>query len=117
LSLHKFGSNVVEKCLQFAPEDKRSEILNRFVAMPMVGIGKDVTTLADLMDSKFGNYVVQRVYNMSTAPGKSILISKIKEMGQSGLISLQAGSKAIHVINSLQSQGVKFDFDEANTPN
>ena len=49
---------MVEKCLQFSPEEKRSEILNRFVAMPMIGIGNNVTTLADLMDSKFGNYVV-----------------------------------------------------------
>jgi hypothetical protein len=35
LSLHKNGSNVVEKCLKFAPDERKHEILDRFCALPM----------------------------------------------------------------------------------
>lgn len=33
LSLHKFGSNVVEKCLQHAPEPLKLDLLDRIVSV------------------------------------------------------------------------------------
>lgn len=120
LSLYKSGSNVVEKCLQYAPPDKQQEILDRFVGMPMVksdinifSKGDSEVTLANLMDSKFGNYVIQRVYSMCDKGSKAILVAKIRELGSSGLLNLKAGSKAIHVIKYLEGLGVKFDFMDA----
>lgn len=35
LSLHKFGSNVVEKCLELAPDNRRDLILDRIVGVPV----------------------------------------------------------------------------------
>jgi hypothetical protein len=77
------------------------------VGMPMID---NEVTLATLMDSKFGNYVIQRVYSMCETTAKAILVAKIREMGSSGLLNLRAGSKAIHVINHLEGLGVKFEF-------
>jgi hypothetical protein len=65
LSMHKSGSNVVEKCLKHAPEDRRQDILDRFCGLPLQGTWNDVT-LTSLMDNKFGNYVIQRVYDLSS---------------------------------------------------
>jgi hypothetical protein len=74
LSMHKSGSNVVEKCLKYSPEDRRQDILDRFCGLPLQG--NDVT-LTSLMDNKFGNYVIQRVYDLSSKVGKEILVRKI----------------------------------------
>ena len=75
-------------------------------------IGTETVTLACLMDNKFGNYVVQRVYSMCTMSAKTILVEKIRQMGSSSLLNLSAGSKALHVINHLETLGVKFEFME-----
>jgi hypothetical protein len=74
LSMHKSGSNVVEKCLKYSPEDRRQDILDRFCGLPLQG--NDVT-LTSLMENKFGNYVIQRVYDLSSKVGKEILVRKI----------------------------------------
>lgn len=37
LSLHKYGSNVVEKCLVHAPPEKQTHIVDRLVSVPLVG--------------------------------------------------------------------------------
>ena len=55
LSMHKFGSNVVEKCLMHAPEDLQSEVVDRLVSVP---ISNHSFTIADMMMSKYGNFVV-----------------------------------------------------------
>lgn len=48
LSLHKFGSNVVEKCLELSPDDKRELILDRIIGIP---VANHRLTLIDLMNS------------------------------------------------------------------
>ena len=55
LSMHKFGSNVVEKCLELAPEDKRESLLDCIIGVP---VSNHRLTLIDLMNSQFANYVV-----------------------------------------------------------
>ena len=55
LSLHKFGSNVVENCLKHAPPERQDEILNNIVSVP---ISHSEFTLVDMMNNKYGNYVI-----------------------------------------------------------
>ncbi len=35
LSMHKYGSNVVEKCLQHLSADRKSQIVDRLVSVPI----------------------------------------------------------------------------------
>lgn len=62
LSLHKYGSNVVENCLKHAPDDRKEEILNRLVSVP---ISHHEFTLVEMLNSKYGNYVIQRAYDIA----------------------------------------------------
>jgi hypothetical protein len=60
LSLTKNGSNVVETCLNHAPQDRKTQIIDHLVSVPLTS--PSCATISDLMQSKFGNFVVQRVY-------------------------------------------------------
>lgn len=59
LSLHKFGSNVVEKCLLHSPTDRLPQIVDGLVSVPVNG---GQFTISDMMNSKYGNFVVQKVF-------------------------------------------------------
>jgi pumilio RNA-binding family len=48
LSLHKFGSNVIEKCLEHAPDDKKEVLLDYIIGVP---VSNSRLTLTDLMNS------------------------------------------------------------------
>ena len=61
-SLHKFGSNVVEKCLQFAPDCRKDMILDRIVG---VQVANSEYSLAKMIDNEFANYVVQSAFDIS----------------------------------------------------
>lgn len=96
LSLHKFGSNVVEKCLELSPEDKRELILDRIVGVP---VSNHRLTLTDLMNSQYANYVVQRTFEMSNPQRRGILIFKIEQVVKSGKLVHNKHSK--HVLSYL----------------
>ena len=73
-SLHKFGSNVVEKCLQHAPNRRKHMILDRIVG---VQVANSELCLARMIDNEFANYVVQSAFEISDEQKRSILIQKI----------------------------------------
>mmetsp|Transcript_39159 Transcript_39159/g.37505 ORF Transcript_39159/g.37505 Transcript_39159/m.37505 type:complete len:82 (-) Transcript_39159:423-668(-) len=72
LSLHKFGSNVIEKCLVFGDPKQKEDIINEVVYARINNeegqshaTSYQNNTLNDLIKDKYGNYVIQRVLDMS----------------------------------------------------
>lgn len=53
LSLSKYASNVVEKCLNFATEEQLTAIVSEIVHHPDILV---------LMLNNFGNFVIQKVW-------------------------------------------------------
>jgi pumilio RNA-binding family len=95
--LHKFGSNVVEKCLEHSPQHKKELIVDRIVGVP---VANHRITLVDLINSQYANYVVQRTFDISNQQRREILLKKIEQVLQSGKLVHNKHSK--HVINHLQ---------------
>jgi mRNA-binding protein PUF3 len=62
-SKHKFASNVVEKSIEFAQEDQRSEILRRLTGQDEHG----ESPVLGLMRDQYGNYVIRKL-NASVVP-------------------------------------------------
>lgn len=56
LSMQKYSSNVVEKCLKYAGEERRSCIIKELVNTPR---------LDQIMQDPYGNYVIQAALNNS----------------------------------------------------
>jgi hypothetical protein len=69
LSIQKFSSNVVEKCLQMSDEVERNDIIMHLA---------QVDKLANVMKNSFGNYVVQKALTFCTGEVKQALIDSIK---------------------------------------
>ena len=64
LSMHKFASNVVEKGLEFGSEEQRDVIVCEILAETTEGSGF-AAHLQDMIRDQFGNYVVQKVLDVS----------------------------------------------------
>jgi hypothetical protein len=62
-SKHKFASNVVEKSIEFAQEDQRSEILRRLTGQDESG----ESPVLGLMRDQYGNYVIRK-FKIPTSP-------------------------------------------------
>lgn len=75
-SVHKFASNVMEKCVICGTAEDRKEMVRamRFA----VGSGGEDALIQISMD-KFGNYVVQRLLDVLTGAEKEALVSHLKE--------------------------------------
>ena len=61
MSIHKFASNVIERCLHFGTKDQKDDLINEIVS-------KDDNvhdSLITLVKDKFGNYVVQKMIEYS----------------------------------------------------
>ena len=116
LSLHKFGSNVVEKCLLFAPPFSKFEIIDRIVCVPPMTTSTMANTLEALMQSKYGNYVVQRAFEISDDSRRAILIDKIELVVKMGKVNPKR-AHAKHIFTYLESKfGVYFSFSEKQAP-
>ena len=79
LSNHKFASNVVEKCLQYASEKDKAELIEEFLdlnfdeeaAMNQNGV------LYQMMKDRYGNYVIQKCIEVSQGKQREILMKRI----------------------------------------
>lgn len=76
LSSHKFGSNVIEKCLVHSERKQKEDIILEILQAKVATIdpAEDTQsrssntgqiTLQDLMRDKYGNYVIQRIIDIS----------------------------------------------------
>ena len=62
-SVHKFASNVIEKCITGASEEERQEIFSEIIGTP--GNFNNARILSMVRD-QFGNYVIQRIIDSGT---------------------------------------------------
>ena len=97
MSIHKFASNVIERCLNFGTKEQRDGIIDEIIS-----IDDSVhNSLLGLVKDKFGNYVVQKMIEYSDQEKKEVIIKRI--------ISSQALKKrdgfSKHVINFIEKMG------------
>ncbi|RMZ88638.1 hypothetical protein DV736_g4136, partial [Chaetothyriales sp. CBS 134916] len=73
-SKHKFASNVVEKCIDNADADQRTETFRRLVGPNEQG----QTPVLGLLRDQYGNYVIQKVYSWLQGPDLDALVNEMK---------------------------------------
>jgi len=61
LSINKYGSNVVEKCISFADDEQHELFLNYILCIK----GKKHAPIIEMIKNEFGNYVVQKMIDLS----------------------------------------------------
>ena len=93
LSLLKFSSNVIEKCLEKANKETRKEIIREIISS-----GR----LLELMKSNYGNYVVQKALTLSNEETRKELEVSIKKKINS-LLDKKLKSKWCQILKKLHS--------------
>ncbi|KAH9386259.1 pumilio RNA-binding family [Nematocida major] len=74
-SIHKFASNVMEKCVICGTPDDRRHMLKQ-LRSAVGASGEDM--LVQISMDKFGNYVIQRLLDVLTGPEKELLVGHLK---------------------------------------
>ncbi|KAL5708633.1 hypothetical protein ACHQM5_019404 [Ranunculus cassubicifolius] len=69
LSMQKYSSNVVEKCLKFAGEDRRPRIVQELISD---------SRLDQILQDPYGNYVIQAALSHSKGSAHAALVEAIK---------------------------------------
>lgn len=102
LSIHKYASNVVEKCIEhWEPEDK--QLIIQELLGEKIGVSDQKSehlSLYKMMDNKYGNYVVQKALEEASSEQRHMFNTKIKS---SELIKTQPSNYIKHVINCLDT--------------
>jgi hypothetical protein len=92
LSKHKFASNVVEKCVAFGTYDDRQHIIDEIME-----VNSDSSSpLLAMMKDGFGNYVIQKLLDVTEGEQRSQLIAKIKPQ----LLALKRYTYGKHLASS-----------------
>ncbi|KAJ0738100.1 putative armadillo-like helical, pumilio domain-containing protein [Helianthus annuus] len=73
LSQHKFASNVIEKCLEYADAAARGILIEE-----IIGLGDNSDNLLAMVKDQFANYVIQKVLQTCTADQREVLLGRIK---------------------------------------
>jgi len=73
-SLHKFASNVVEKCVAFANSDQRREILREVLTLDET----QQCTFQKMIKDAYANYVVQKLIDVANQRELQSMVSRIK---------------------------------------
>ncbi|XP_076907690.1 pumilio homolog 5-like [Bidens hawaiensis] len=73
LSQHKFASNVIEKCLEYADSTARGILIEE-----IIGLGDNSDNLLAMVKDQFANYVIQKVLQTCTADEREVLLGRIK---------------------------------------
>jgi len=97
LSLHKFASNVIEKCFKNGGKKEKQEILDELLQVPSSSTSNTAAEssssnnnnnvinnsrnapLMDMMNDQFGNYVVQKIMEMAEGDMRTTLLSFVKQ--------------------------------------
>ena len=101
LSLEKYASNVVERCIE-----KEEEILNNYIKEIV-----DSNRIYDVMRSNYGNYVIQKAIKLSKGENKNILVfnaaKDINKLNDTKLILKWKQILSPH-INELNQEQIKY---------
>ncbi|XP_010545492.1 PREDICTED: pumilio homolog 5 [Tarenaya hassleriana] len=73
MSQHKYASNVVEKCLEYADNAEREVLIEE-----IMGKSEEDNHLLAMMKDQFANYVVQKVLEISKDGQREVLVQRVK---------------------------------------
>jgi hypothetical protein len=100
-SMHKFASNVIEKCIRRASAAQRQAIFSEIIGSP---VRWETARIMRMASDQFGNYVVQRIIEF----GSDLQQSAIYEVVYQNYDELAAEAYARHVISCLEDLGFAF---------
>ena len=107
-SLHKFASNVIEACLGVGNEKQVKDIVKEMLIQDEES--EDNEVIVNLVKDKYGNYVIQKMIEVSDKEDKEIIIQRI--------VNLQAMKKrdgfSKHVMNFIEKMGLVVNNDNGN---
>mmetsp|Transcript_60922 Transcript_60922/g.96840 ORF Transcript_60922/g.96840 Transcript_60922/m.96840 type:complete len:803 (-) Transcript_60922:1475-3883(-) len=116
LSKNKYGSNVVENCLDFATDLQKEVVLNAIINK------KSKQILCEMVKHKYANYVIQRLLNSCNVKQQKRLVNAI-ERNVTNLRTLNYGKHIMDKIKKLKQQtgfqpyGSDANANAANQPN
>jgi transcriptional regulator of NAD metabolism len=73
MSIHKYASNVIERCLHFGSKEEKDRLIDEVILKG----DKMHNSLISLVKDKFGNYVVQKMIEYSDKDKKDEIVKKI----------------------------------------
>jgi len=97
-SIHKFASNVIEKCIRKADEAQKMMIFNEIIGD---GDEYDNDRIERLIKDQFGNYVIQRIIEFGTKNQKNAINNVVNERYD----YITQNSFARHVMTCLSKNG------------
>ncbi|MDP2434839.1 MAG: hypothetical protein Q8P67_03770, partial [archaeon] len=97
LSQHKFASNVVEKCVQYADPPNRNMIIEE-----LIGANQDPSHLITIMKDQYANYVVQKILDYVDNAKREELIARIRPL----LPSLRKYPYAKHIVARVEKESI-----------
>jgi hypothetical protein len=96
LSMQKFASNVVEKCLKLSGVDEaRQDVIREIVASPL---------LPRLLQDSYANYVVQSALTVSHGEVHTSLVEAIKPF-MTALRGTPHGKRILHKLGTVSGGG------------
>jgi hypothetical protein len=100
-SIHKFASNVIEKCIRRASSAQRQAIFAEIVGAPGRWENDRILKMAG---DQFGNYVIQRIIEFGSGLQQTAIYDVVNE----NYDDLAEEVYARHVISRLEDQGFRF---------
>lgn len=100
-SIHKFASNVIEKCIRGASDQEREDIFDEIIG---TSGNFNHPRILSMVEDQFGNYVIQRIIEFGT-PEQQTAVFEVVYDNYDRLYSLQY---ARHVLQRLQHLGFEF---------
>ncbi|KAM6562760.1 hypothetical protein CsatB_022758 [Cannabis sativa] len=73
MSMHKYASNVVEKCLEHGNTEERELLIEE-----ILGVSEENDSLLTMMKDQFANYVVQKMFEKSNDRQRAILLNRTR---------------------------------------
>ena len=103
MSIHKFASNVIEKCLFNGTDEQKTEMINEL-------LNKEENvhdSLISLVKDKFGNYVVQKMIEYAPEKPRMLIIERIMNNHE---LRKKKDIFAKHVINFIEKKGYAVNY-------
>ena len=100
-SIHKFASNVIEKCIRRADDQQKDEIFAEIIGQPGEWENRRIL---EMVGNQFGNYVIQRIIEFGTEDQQNAIYDVVFE----NFDDLLKRNYAKHVISRLESLGYRF---------
>jgi hypothetical protein len=100
-SVHKFASNVIEKCIRRCPAAQRDAIFGEIIGRRGAW---EFDRILGMVGDQFGNYVIQRIIEFGTDDQQTAVFDVVYEHFD----ELMQRQYSRHVINKLEKLGYEF---------